>query len=469
VENTQAHILKPSGLATAWKRWRGYVGDAPALTELPHIPVPADGVRTLADTENYRETLLALIAGARRRIYIATLYLQDDDAGREVLAALYAAKGAQPQLEIAVFVDWHRAQRGLIGKTRSEGNAALYKDMARRLGPGVTIYGVPVQRREFMGVMHLKGFVIDDHVLYSGASINDVYLQRHQRYRLDRYHLIASPTLADSLANLLTGPIRQSLAVHPLDTRNVPGTVAIRNAIIRFRRALTKARYYFKPGSIGPGEVGITPLLGIGLRGNELNTAILKLIGQAENRLVLFTPYFNLPGPVRRVLDSRLKAGCRVTIILGDKTANDFYIPPDEPFKTIGALPYLYEANLRRYCRARQKFIDAGLLNVCVWRHDDNTFHLKGLLVDDDYTLLTGNNINPRAWRLDLENGLLIHDPGKLLLEQHLGELERIMRHTQRLDHYTAIDSVDTYPAPVQRLIKRLARVRADRLVNQML
>ena len=28
--------------------------------------------------------------------------------------------------------------------------------------------------------------------------------------------------------------------------------------------------------------------------------------------------------------------------------------------------------------------------------------------VDDRYTLLTGNNLNPRAFRLDLENGLLI-------------------------------------------------------------
>jgi CDP-diacylglycerol--serine O-phosphatidyltransferase len=62
--------------------------------------------------------------------------------------------------------------------------------MARRLGPGVPIYGVPVQSREWMGVMHLKGFVIDDALLYSGASINDVYLHRFDRYRLDRYHLI---------------------------------------------------------------------------------------------------------------------------------------------------------------------------------------------------------------------------------------------------------------------------------------
>jgi len=436
---------------------------------MPCLPVAASRVTTLASPVDYRETLLALIGHARRRILIAALYLQDDDAGREVLSALYAAKKAQPQLEISVFVDWHRAQRGLIGKVKSEGNAALYRSMAERFGPGVTVYGVPVQRRELMGVLHLKGLVIDDCVLYSGASLNDVYLQRHGRYRLDRYHRIDDAALADSLAGLLETTFILSPAVHPLDRGQVPKTVELRAAIAQFRRILSKARYRFADDVIQRGEVGITPLLGLGVRDNELNAVILQLIGQAKKELVLFTPYFNLPGPVRRLLDQKIKAGCRVTIILGDKTANDFYIPPEEPFKTIGALPYLYEANLRRFCKAHQRAINMGTLNVHVWWHDDNTFHLKGLLIDGNYALLTGNNINPRAWRLDLENGLLIHDPQELLLPQHKAELEQIMAHTHRLASHEAIEPVEAYPAPVQRLLRRLARVRADRLVNQVL
>ena len=460
---------RTSGLASAWQRWRERANGTPALSSLPCIAVPAEDITTLESPVAYRETLLALVAGARRRILVATLYLQDDDAGRELLAALYAAKKAQPQLEIAVFVDWHRAQRGLIGKTRSAGNAGMYKEMARRLGPGVEIYGVPIQRREFMGVMHLKGFIVDDAVLYSGASLNDVYLQRHGRYRLDRYHLIVNRPLADCLANLLTGVVRGDPAVHSLSTGKTPKTVVLRNAIVRFRRALAKSRYAFSEAVIVAGEVGITPLLGVGARGNELNAAIVQMIQRAQRRLVLFTPYFNLPGPIRKAVDLQIKAGCEVTIILGDKPANDFYIPPEEPFKTIGALPYLYEANLRRFCKTHQRAISAGLLNVQLWRDEDNTFHLKGLLVDDDYALLTGNNLNPRAWRLDLENGLLLHDPQKLLLAQHQAELDRIMAHTRRLDHHSALDPVASYPLPVQRLMKRLARVRADRLVNQVL
>ena len=463
------HPVKTSALAKAWRRLRDGADPGPALDALPLIPMAADRVLTLAGPVAFRETLLELIALARQRILIATLYLQDDDAGREVLSALYAAKAARPELEIAVFVDWHRAQRGLIGTGKSAGNAALYRDMARRLGPGVPVYGVPVQTREIMGVMHLKGYIVDDAVLYSGASLNDVYLQRKQRYRLDRYHLFQDRRLADSLADPLLRAIRPDPAVHALDTESVPRTASLRAHIVRFRRLLAKTRYPMSGGAIRQGEVGITPLFGIGGRDNELNAVLLKLVRQARERMVLFTPYFNLPGPLRRAIGAKINDGCRVSIVLGDKIANDFYIPPEEAFKTIGALPYLYEGNLRRFCKTHQAAIDRGSLEVHLWRHERHTFHLKGLLVDENYALLTGNNMNPRAWNLDLENGLLIHDPQGLLRGQHQSELERILAHTQRLDDYRSLETVESYPVPVKRLLKRLTRVRMDRLVNQVL
>lgn len=451
--------------------WRRRSRDVLSLDGLPHLNIAAENIVTLAGPSAYRETLLALIKKAEKRIFIAALYLQDDDAGREVLEALHQAKAARPELDIAVFVDWHRAQRGLIGKAKSEGNAAMYKAMARQYGDGVEIYGVPVQRREFLGVLHLKGFVIDDTVLYSGASLNDVYLCRHDRYRLDRYHLIHDAALADSMASLMGDAFRYHPAVNLLNRPTTLSTADVRVAIPAFRQMLTQYRYDFDAAKVSPlaHEVAVTPLIGLGARSNMLNRVLLQLIRKATKRLVVFTPYFNLPDPVRRAIDGRINAGCNVTIVLGDKTANDFYIPPSEPFKTIGALPYLYESNLRRFCQAHQKSIDRGNLQICLWRHDSNTFHLKGLLVDDNYALLTGNNINPRAWRLDLENGVLIQDPLKLLLAQHEAELAAILAHTQKISHYSMLDTVSSYPLPAQRLIKRLSRIRADRLVNRIL
>ena len=66
-------------------------------------------------------------------------------------------------------------------------------------------------------------------------------------------------------------------------------------------------------------------------------TCCWRCCADTRERLVLLTPYFNLPRPVRAVLGQLLRRGCTIDIMVGDKTANDFFIPPDQPFKTIGA------------------------------------------------------------------------------------------------------------------------------------
>jgi Phosphatidylserine/phosphatidylglycerophosphate/cardiolipin synthases and related enzymes len=67
-------------------------------------------------------------------------------------------------------------------------------------------------------------------------------------------------------------------------------------------------------------------------------------------------------------------------------------------------------------------------LNLHLWRDGDNTYHLKGMWIDQRYTLLTGNNLNPRAFRLDLENALLIDDPKGELLEPRRKSWRRFSR-----------------------------------------
>ena len=435
----------------------------------PTFAVPADSVQPLSGPGAFRQTLLACIAQARRRIVIVALYLQDDDAGREVLDALYAARARQPTLEISVFVDWHRAQRGLIGQSKSAGNAGMYRAYAERLGPGVDIYGVPVQSRELFGVLHLKGFVFDDTVLYSGASLNDVYLARHGNYRLDRYHLLQHAGLADALVGFVHKYLLASPAVTLLATATLPTTRKLVPAIHVLRHALQQAAYDGPHAALGNGEVAVTPLLGFGRTHSALNAALLDLLRAARERVILLTPYFNLPRAVRVVLGQLLRRGCTVDIMVGDKTANDFYIPPDRPFKTVGLLPYLYENNLRRFARLHARQIASGQLNVHLWRDGDNSYHLKGLFVDDDVAVLTGHNLNPRAWSLDLENALVLRDPARLLQARHQGEWAALRVHATRLSDYHALESPRQYPAEVRKNLRRLNRVRLDRLVNRLL
>jgi CDP-diacylglycerol---serine O-phosphatidyltransferase len=412
------------------------------LGALPSFAMPAAAIEVLPDPAAFRKTLLQLIAQATHRIVIVTLYLQDDEGGREVLDALYAAKAAHPALEISVFVDWHRARRGLIGKQKSEGNAGMYREYANRLGPGVAIYGVPVQNRELFGVLHLKGFVIDDAVLYSGASLNDVYLERQGRYRLDRYHLLRHRGLADAMADFVLRSFVGSDAVRRLNVPEVPTTRTLLGPIREFRQALQEAHYDVPRDALGPADVAVTPLLGFGRTDNVLNDTLLAQL---------------------------LRRGCTIDIMIGDKTANDFFIPPGQPFKTIGLLPYLYENNLRRFARAHRRQIASGQLNIYLWRDGDNSYHLKGLFVDDDVAVLTGNNLNPRAWALDLENGLVLRDPARLLHAKHQAEWAALRRHATRLSDDLALESPRHYPAEVRKQLRRLNRTRLDRLVNRLL
>jgi CDP-diacylglycerol---serine O-phosphatidyltransferase len=443
---------------------------APALLEgLPSFALPAAAIEVLPDPAAFRNALLQHIAQATRRIVIVTLYLQDDEGGREVMDALYAAKAAHPALQISLFVDWHRAQRGLIGKQKSEGNAGMYREYAERLGPGVAIYGVPVQNRELFGVLHLKGFVFDDVVLYSGASLNDIYLERQGRYRLDRYHLLQHRGLADAMAGFVHRYFVGSDAVRQLNVSDVPATRTLLPAIREFRQALQQAHYDVPHEPLGPADVAVTPLLGFGRTDNALNDTLLALLRSTRERVILLTPYFNLPKPVRVVLGQLLRRGCTVDIMIGDKTANDFYIPPGQPFKTIGLLPYLYENNLRRFARAHRRQVASGQLNIHLWRDGNNSYHLKGLIVDDDMAVLTGNNLNPRAWALDLENGVVLRDPSRLLHAKHQAEWAALRRHATRLSDYLALESPRHYPAEVRKQLKRLNRTRLDRLVNRLL
>ncbi len=137
--------------------------------------------------------------------------------------------------------------------------------------------------------------------------------------------------------------------------------------------------------------------------------------------------------------------------------------------KIIGALPYLYEINLRRFLSRLQYYVNTDQLVVRLWKDDDNTYHLKGMWVDDKWMLITGNNLNPRAWRLDLENAILIHDPQLELAPQREKELELIREHTTIVKHYRDLQSIADYPVKVRKLIHHLRRIRIDRLISRIL
>ena len=85
------------------------------LQSLPFLTQQAEQIEFIYSTADYKQQLIQLIRQAKKRIYITALYWQNDAAGKEILQELYQAKQQLPELDIKVFVDFHRAQRGLLG------------------------------------------------------------------------------------------------------------------------------------------------------------------------------------------------------------------------------------------------------------------------------------------------------------------------------------------------------------------
>ena len=439
------------------------------LQQLPTIPVNASSYTILETPHRCLTRILELIASAKERILITALYLQDDDIGQKILKALYEAKEKNPKLYVRVYVDFHRAQRGLIGKSPSLGNSELYYKMAANSENPPAIYGVPVKRREIFGVMHLKGFIFDDTVLYTGASINNVYMEYAGKYRLDRYHEIHSKELANEMCAYVTNAFHQNFAVQDFSQGKVKPAKEIRDEIKELRRLLTKVQYSVKNEKIRDYQVGLTPLVGLGKKNNLLNRSILWLLGAAREKLFICTPYFNPPKLIYQAIENALNRGISITLVVGDKKANDFFIRPGENFSPVGAVPYIYEQNLRSFIQKNQAYIDKGSLKVQLWEDGENTYHVKGMFVDNNLALITGNNLNPRAWSLDLENGIIIQDPYHQLMEKFSHEQQFLLKHTKQLTNENQLDSFESYPEEVQKLLKKVKRLRASIFIKQLL
>jgi len=435
------------------------------LDSLPKVAVAADHYRVIHSASAFRTRLLELIHTASRRIFITALYLESDSAGEQVLRALFEARQARPELDIRVFVDFHRARRGRMGEAAPQTPRSLYQQLLQEYALPVSVYGVPVKAKEIFGVLHLKGFVFDDTLVYSGASISNAYLHQGDHYRADRYHEIKSGALSDSFVSFSAHYFNHQ-AVRSLVEESGSGW-ELRGRIRQLRRRLQAADYSFE-AVVGAG-IQLMPVCGLGPRGNKLNRLVRDLVNAAERHLFICTPYFNLPRSLARDIRQFMRRGGHVTLVTGDKTASDFYSPPEQPFSRASCLPYLYESYLRDFAQRHQKQISAGQLELRLWKDPGNSYHVKGIYADGVRGLVTGSNLNPRAWRMDFENGLLFVDPDRLLESEFEQEQQQVLARTRRVEDYSQLQKVDDYPPRVQSFLRRIRRLRAHVLLSRLI
>jgi CDP-diacylglycerol--serine O-phosphatidyltransferase len=156
------------------------------LAQLPKISQSVDDVEFFYAPAHFGRRFWKRLPAPRRRICIVALYLEQDEGGRGILHALYEAKRQRPNWMFASWWTGIALSVAVLAPPPQHQCRLVLPDGQENPGVDIRLWRA-VNTREALGVLHFKGFIIDDSVLYSGASLNDVYLHQLDKYRYDRY------------------------------------------------------------------------------------------------------------------------------------------------------------------------------------------------------------------------------------------------------------------------------------------
>ncbi|KIV77334.1 hypothetical protein PV11_09138 [Exophiala sideris] len=188
----------------------------------PRFEIDPDNIEILDSPTAFYETLKAKIRGARRRIYLSTLYIGKSE--HELIATLREALEANPNLELSILTDALRGTR----EDPDPSCGTLLAPLISQFGDRVRISMfhtpnlngwkkkyMPKRLNEGFGLQHMKLYGFDDEIMLSGANLSNDYFTN----RLDRYHLFASKELTDFYAAVHEAVCDLSYTLIPSDER----------------------------------------------------------------------------------------------------------------------------------------------------------------------------------------------------------------------------------------------------------
>lgn len=189
--------------------------------DLPMFKASSASIHRIESPRQFYGLLKNKISQAKRRIFLATLYVGKEE--RELAYFLCRALARNPALQLTLLMDAMRATRE---SPKSVSSASLLSHLATMFPDQVDIrlYSTPLIRpgsfksrllgkrfNEGFGLQHMKIYGFDDDIIMSGANLSRDYFTR----RKDRYILIHQHApLADYLHSLILLISRFSYAVH---------------------------------------------------------------------------------------------------------------------------------------------------------------------------------------------------------------------------------------------------------------
>ncbi|MCJ1333447.1 CDP-diacylglycerol--glycerol-3-phosphate 3-phosphatidyltransferase [Thelotrema lepadinum] len=442
----------------------------------PRIDIDAEQVQVLEGPKEFYNTLKTKLRQAKRRIYLATLYVGKTET--ELIDCIRDALRERPDLQVSILTDALRGTREdpepSCASLLSTLAAGFPQQVEVRMYHTPNLTGlrarmVPKRINEGWGLQHMKLYGVDDEVILSGANLSDDYFTNRQ----DRYHVFASRKVTDYFADIHRTMCSVSFLLQPGSRTGSfklewPSANASPSPLAD-PKGYNKAAASLFHGFIAPQQqlkpasnTSIYPLMIIPNALNNELPILQTLLNSPRppSSSYLFTAgYFN-PHPsivASLFAASSGKTAANGTVLTASPWANGFYGSKG----VSGMLPPAYTLLSRRFLRQARKQAD-GAVELREWRLGTVgrphgwTYHAKGLWLTyggsetpapdvepesptgklraadgPSITVIGSSNYTIRSYSLDTEVGAVIVTTDKGLKARLKAEQENLLQHSK--------------------------------------
>jgi len=363
------------------------------------------------------------IAQARRRVWLETYLLHDDDATRGLLQAL--GQAAQRGLDIRLLVD------GFGGGAEVESLRPWLRGMGvevRVFRPRLSLWSPRAWRR-----LHRKLILVDDDLLYVGGInlLSDWVDPNHGRLaapRLD-YAVRCHSTSLQAQAALVMAKTWWRTG---LRAGWVAGEGRLRWQ--QLRRDLAAARAPAKAGGSSARGVARLVFRDDPRQPRAIEREVARMLQGAKSEIRLAMAYFVPTRRLRKLLEQAAQRGVRVSVLIQGRT--EYW-----------------------WARWAEQLLVQRLLSrgIEVWEYRESFLHAK-VLVADDWATVGSSNWDPLSLWLAREANLVLRSPRfAQQLSEDLG-LHMVEPRAYRLSAASGVKDLVGLPSRmIQRLLLGLA------------
>ncbi|MFN4290688.1 MAG: phospholipase D-like domain-containing protein [Permianibacter sp.] len=328
------------------------------LIQAYHLPAASSGnaIQFYSSEHGGLQALVELLESATREIDVSVYILRADKTGRRVVELL--AQKARAGVKVRVLVDgvgsWLLSNRALRQLRQHGGELAVFHPLLKSLLTG---------RGGLRN--HRKLVVIDQHAAWTGgANLAQEYFARLRKQKPWR-----------DLVAVVRGPaVHELVSIFHSDWQYATGQ---KTAVTHFETAV---------GGTGSAILQVLPS-GPDVEDEPLLDAVLTAIYNAERKITILSPYFVPDDSVQFALESALRRGVQVKIILPRRSDN----------LLVDAARKLALSSLLRH----------GLNLRAI---HGRMMHAKAMIVDDTLAVIGSANFDYRSFFLNYELSLVLHD-----------------------------------------------------------